>query len=62
MNILVILSIVWLAGLLIAHVVAMIKNETYRNEIGINVTIIGLVLITALAITLIFAYFIESAP
>ena len=57
MNILVILSIAWLVGLLIAHVVAMIKIEIYREVAGAAITFVIVVLATILSVICILNYF-----
>jgi len=62
MNIWIILSIVWLVGLLIAHVVAMIKNELYRLTVGIVVTVVIVALFTVLATFNLLVYFKLVVP
>ena len=61
MNIWVILSIVWLVGLLIAHVVAMIKSEIYREVAGAAITVVLGALVTMFALVNILNYFIVRA-
>ena len=60
MNIWVILSIAWLVGMLIAHVVAMIKNETYRKDLGAALSIyaIGFVIMIT---TMLAGYVVAAA-
>ena len=62
MNIWVILSIVWLVGLLIAHVVAMIKDVVYREVAGAAITFVLVVLVTIISIFYLIDYFWTIAP
>jgi len=62
MNILVILSIAWLVGLLIAHVVAMIKDVVYREVAGAAITFVLVVLVTIISIFYLIDYFWTIAP